>query len=535
MTLTVWSAFEGAASDRPQVPFLRTAAGDLTYAEVLLASLRAARGFQERGVSVGHRVAILMANSSEFVISWFGLNALGAIVVPMNTGLRESQLEHQLAIATPMALIIDEPLRETIAKVHPEKLPRLLIRHTPDAAIPQVAGWVDLKDVLSSEPLEATHGSSPSDPALVLFTSGTTGRSKGCVLSNRYLVRQGQLLADHLELTSDDVLYCPFPLFHADAVSYTVMPAIHLRTTAAIGARFSTTRFWHEVRQFGATVFDFMGATLSMLHQAPTDADDADNPVRLAWGVPVPPFAAEFERRFDLRVVELYGSTDAGIPIVHPLDEPRREGSCGRAVPEYEVQLQDDSGMPVPTGAIGEIVVRPREPHLISDGYFGNPDATLESRRNLWFHSGDLATQDRDGYFYFVGRATEVIRRRGENISAHEIEEIVSAFPGLRECAAFGVPSPLTEDDVMLVYTADHELDIRDLLTFCEERLATWMVPRYLEQLHELPHTPTEKVEKATLRSRGVVDSTWDREGSQAPTPLTSPATSMAHHNRSNS
>ena len=149
-------------------------------------------------------------------------------------------------------------------------------------------------------------------------------------------------------------------------------------------------------------------------------------------------------------MVELYGSTDAGIPIYHPVDEPRRPGSCGRAIPQYDVDLFDERGVEVADGAVGEIVVRPNEPSLMSDGYYGMPDATVESRRDLWFHTGDLARRDGDGYFYFVGRRTDSIRRRGENISAFEVEEVVKLHPAVLDAAAYGVPSDLTEEDVMI-------------------------------------------------------------------------------------
>ena len=360
-------------------------------------------------------------------------------------------------------------------------------------------------------PITPAH--SQFDPAMVLFTSGTTGPSKGCVLSHRYAVRQAQLMIDNLQLRRDDVLYCPFPMFHIDATVLTVVPAMLLATTAAIGDRFSASGFWDEVRRAGATVFDFMGATLTMLHKRPVLADDGDNPARLGWGVPVPEFAAEFEHRFGVQLVELYGSTDAGIPMYHPVDEPRRQGSCGRVIPQYDVRLFDQSGDEVAIGDVGEIVVRPNEPSLMSDGYYGMPLATLESRRDLWFHTGDLARRDTDGFFYFVGRRTDSIRRRGENISAFEVEEVVKLHPAVLDAAAFGVPSDLTEDDVMVAVVArpGHAVDPQELAGFCAARMGRHMVPRYVDVVEVLPRTPTEKVEKAQLRQRGVTPTTWDR------------------------
>ncbi len=257
-----------------------------------------------------------------------------------------------------------------------------------------------------------------------------------------------------------------------------------------------------------------MGATLTMLHKRPPAPDDTDHPVRLAWGVPVPEFAPEFEERFGLRLVEAYGSTDAGVPIYQPLDEPRRPGSCGRAIPQYDIAVVDDEDREVAAGEVGELVVRPNEPSLISDGYYGQPEATLASRRNLWFHTGDLVRRDAEGYVYFVGRTTDSIRRRGENISAFEVEEVVKLHPLVLDAAAYGVPSELSEDDVMVavVVRPGEVLAPADLVAFCAERMARHMLPRYVDLVAELPRTPTEKVEKAVLRSRGITASAWDRE-----------------------
>lgn len=260
-------------------------------------------------------------------------------------------------------------------------------------------------------------------------------------------------------------------------------------------------------------MFDFMGATLTMLYKRPSLAADRDNPARLGWGVPVPEFAADFEHRFGVKLVELYGSTDAGVPMYHPVDEPRRQGSCGRPIAQYDVRLFDEQGAEVPVDTVGEIVVRPNEPSLMSDGYYGMPAATLESRRDLWFHTGDMARRDADGYFYFVGRRTDSIRRRGENISAFEVEEVVKLHPGVLDAAAFGVPSDLTEEDVMVavVPRAGHAVAPPELIEFCVSRMGSHMVPRYVDLVESLPRTPTEKVEKARLREHGVTATTWDR------------------------
>ena len=485
--------------------FLRFASGDITFADADERVSRLAGGLASIGVGRGDVVPVLMPNTPEFVLTWLALCRSGAVACLVNTAFKGPALAHAIGVTGACVVVEHASVTANLDAVAAD-LPALRTR--VDAA-----RWAELA---AGDP--AATGASPHracDPAMVLFTSGTTGVSKGCVLSHRYELRQAELMAEHLRFRPDDVLYCPYPLFHIDATVLTVGPALVLGATAAIGERFSVSGFWPEVRRFGATVFDFMGATLTMLHKAPRRDDDADNPARLAWGVPVPDaIAADVEERFGLQLVELYGSTDAGVPMYHPIDRPRRPGSCGTVVDAYDTRLVDGDGFEVPVGRIGELLVRPREPSLIADGYLGMPEATLASRRDLWFHTGDLLRRDADGYHTFVGRVSDTIRRRGENISAFEVEEVVKLHPDVLDAAAFGVPSELTEDDLMVavVPRPGAGVDPPSLLAFCAERAARHMVPRYVDVVADLPRTPTEKVRKDALRQRGVSATTYDAD-----------------------
>ncbi|MCU1368221.1 MAG: hypothetical protein JWN39_3860, partial [Ilumatobacteraceae bacterium] len=422
------------AQSHPHSCFLRFQGTELTFAEVHRWSDVLADRFDALGIRAGQLVPVLMPNIPEFVATWFALCKLGAVTTMVNTAMRGPALAHALDLSGSEIAIVDASLLDAVRSIEDQlaTINRLVVRGAA-AATPADDRFEVL--MFPARETDGTTAVSPRrtadahDPAMVMFTSGTTGRSKGCVLSHRYAIRQAELMVEHLGLRDDDVLYCPFPLFHLDGAVLTVMPAMLLGATAAIGERFSASGFWSEVDALGATVFDFMGATLTMLHKAPPRASDAHNTVRLAWGVPVPEFAEDFEERFSLRLVELYGSTDAGLPIYQPLDEPRRPGSCGRVIASYEVQLFDDHDLAVAPGHVGEIVVRPNEPSIMSQGYFGMPEATVTANRNQWFHTGDLARQDADGWFYYVGRRAESIRRRGENISAFEIEEVVKLHP----------------------------------------------------------------------------------------------------------
>lgn len=501
------------ARTHPDRVLLRFASGDLTFATVDAMVDRAASGFAALGVRPGAVVPVMLGNSPEMVVTWLGLCRAGAVACLLNTAFTDAALRRALDVTSSPVVVTSPSHVEALvdAGLPPAVRTAVIVGDgAAGARGPARVAWPDLLGTGRRGAPSSSHG--PTEPALVVFTSGTTGVSKGCLLPHRYVVRQAELMAAHLGFRDEDVLYCPFPLFHIDAAVLTVGPALVLGTTAAIGERFSASGFWPEVRRFGATVFDFMGATLTMLHKQPPGADDADNPVRLAWGVPVPDFADEFEARFGLRLVELYGSTDAGVPIYHPVDRLRRAGSCGLPIDAYDVRLVDPEGFEVTDGGTGEIVIRPNEPSIMAAGYLGMPEATVASRRDLWFHTGDLARRDPDGFHYFVGRMTDTIRRRGENVSAFEVEEVVKLHPAVLDAAAFGVPSELTEDDVMVAVVArpGQVVDPADLAAFCAGRLARHMVPRYVDVVADLPRTPTEKVRKEVLRERGVTATTWD-------------------------
>lgn len=512
---TIDSLLRRRAADRPDSVFLRFDDGDHTFGEIDAAVDRLAGALHDAGVRGGDLVPVLLSNRVEFVVAWFALDRIGAVATLLNTAFVGAPLAGALATTGARLALVEDTFWHQLAAVLPEvrSLHTVIVLGGSTTDPPVGVEVHEFSALVGSGPPPAPlHG--VADPALVLFTSGTTGVSKGCVLSHRYAVRQAQLMVEHLRLTPDDVLFCPFPLFHLDASVLTVLPALVLGTTAAIAPRFSVSRFWDDIRRTGSTVFDFMGATLTMLHKQPERPDDLENPARLAWGVPVPEFAERFEARFGLRLVELYGSTDAGIPIYQPLDEPRVVGSCGRVIPSYEIAVVDPDDEPVERGDTGELVVRGREPSLLSDGYFGRPDATIAARQNLWFHTGDLVRQDADGNVFFVGRISDSIRRRGENISAFEVEEAVKLHPDVLDVAAFGVPSELTEDEVMVavVPRVGRALEPEQLIGFCRTRLARHMVPRFVDIVDDLPRTPTEKVEKRALRERGVGPATWDAD-----------------------
>lgn len=478
----------------------------LTFGEFNERVNNLAHGLVDAGVAPGDRVAIMLGNSLEFLLASYALKKLGAVEVAINTGFRGPGLAHVVNLTEARLLITQDEFVMPIGAVLPELAhvrTIVLVDVEPGARrglLPglDVGRFSDLMTARGDNPRRAVRS---SDLATVLFTSGTTGPSKGCMLAHRYGVSTGEVIARSLRLRPDDCLYCPFPLYHVDAAFLTVAPAIVLGARAAIGARFSASRFWDEVREFDATVFDFMGATLTILWKRDPRPDDADNPVRLAWGVPMPSWRRGFEERFGLRVVHGYGLTDGGMPCWEDPDGDEPHGSCGRTQHPYELKIVDEQDRVLGAGQVGEIVLRPLEPDVVMQGYWGMPEATLRTFRNLWLHTGDLGRLDEAGHLFFEGRKKDAIRRRGENISAWEIEEVLDSHPAIAEAVAIGVPSELTEEDVKvcIVLKPGYRLAEDDVREYCRPRMARFMVPEHIEFLDEIPKTPTGKPEKYKL------------------------------------
>lgn len=512
-------ALRRAAARAPDRPFVRTTGGEWSFAQVDQRSDRVAAGLHALGVRPHDIVSLLLPNGIEFILCWFALAKLGAAAAPVNTAFHGVLLADALNLVGSRWLIAHASLAAQWRPVCRSlaALEQIIVVGDTLEAHPGQLPYAALED--HDHPLPRAPRIGVADPCLLLYTSGTTGRSKAAVLSHRFVLLQAAGVIDGLGLRADDVLYCPYPLFHLDAAVMTVAPALLLRAVAAIGERFSASRYWDEVRALRATVFDFMGATLTMLWKQPPGTRDRDHRARLGWGVPLPDWAPQFEQRFGVRLVELYGSTEVGAILYPPPSEPARSGSCGKPMPFVRVRLADEHGFEVSVGDVGELLVRPEEPCAIMNGYHGMPEATLAACHDLWFHTGDLLRRDADGWFYFVGRRKDIVRRRGENIAAAAVEQAIETHPGVVASAVFGVPSELGEEEVMacVVRSAGTRLDAEALAAYCGQRLPRFMVPRYLRFVDELPRTPTDKVEKFRLRQTGVTADTWDRERAEDP------------------
>jgi crotonobetaine/carnitine-CoA ligase len=315
----------------------------------------------------------------------------------------------------------------------------------------------------------------------------------------------------------DDIFFTFLPLYHFNAQCLTTVTTLIAEAEMVLSDKFSASRFWDEIRKYKATQFNYLGAVIPILAKQSPKPDDLDNPVRVGFGAGCPQAVMdEVEKRFGFKCLEGFGMTEIGIPI-HVRVNDRRPGSCGKVLDIYEIKLVDDEDNEVPVGEPGEIIFRPREPFTMMLGYYNMPEKTLETYRNLWFHTGDLAKKDKDGYFYFVDRKKDALRRRGENISSFEVERAINTHPAVLESAAVAVKSELAEDEVKIcvVLKPGAALTPEELIKHANDRMPYFAVPRYVEFMESLPKTPTERVQKYLLKQAGITPNTWDREKSE--------------------
>ncbi|TDB95463.1 AMP-binding protein [Actinomadura sp. 7K534] len=500
----------GRAEEAPDAPLLTVGAGPRrSTGEIADAALRVGGGLARLGVARGDPVAVMLPNREEAVLAWFGTAVLGAVEVPVNTNLSGPLLHHVLSDCRATVLIVAADLLPVVRPLLPTlPLKTIVVVGGTEPGREPGHGHVAWDEVAGADPV-APAKLTPADPIAVMYTSGTTGPAKGVVCPHGYFMCWADDTGRAVRFGPGDVLYTPLPLYHITAQAVNVQLALVHRGQAIVDTRFSPRGFWRRMAELGATHVWSFGSMTPLLHQRPPDEHDRAHRVRVVWSIPWPAgFGREFEDRFGVRILCGYGSTEQGLTVVQPYDavEP---GAIGLPSPHYEVAVVDGHGAQADEG---ELVVRPREPASMMSGYLGRDRETMAVTRDLWYHTGDLVQRRPDGYLAFVERKTDSIRRRGENISAWEIESTAATFPGVVEAAAIGVPSPLGEHDVMLVATTSEPVEPRELFDFCVERLPYYMVPRYIRFAAELPKTPSMRVQKYRLRELGVTADSWDCE-----------------------
>lgn len=466
------------------------------------------------GVKQGDRVAVICSNRPEFMSVFLGCAWMGAVSVPINTASRGFQLQHILSNSKSELLVIEEQFLSALEGLDFENLDIKLV-WVVDAANEQ--SWPALPIQLTGFPHagEATAPApiGPGDPLTILYTSGTTGLSKGVICPHGQFFWWGVYTGRQLGVKEGDILHTPLPLFHTNALNSFFQALIH-GATQVVEAKFSVSQFWSVMGASGATITYLLGAMVPMLLSKPETEKERNHSIRVALAPGVPQHASEeFHRRTGITLLEGYGTTESNA-VIGSTTENRKAGWVGCLVDGFEAMIVDDEDNPLPDGHAGELILRAREPHSMSQGYYGMPDKTVEVWRNLWLHTGDRMVRDADGFYRFVDRMKDAIRRRGENISSYEVEQVLIAHPAVAIAAVFPVASELAEDEVMaaIVLREGHSLSQEEIIRFCEGKMSYFAIPRFIDFLHDLPRTENGKVQKFKLRERGRTENTWDRE-----------------------
>jgi crotonobetaine/carnitine-CoA ligase len=469
-------------------------------------SRRVARGLAAHGVVRGDRVASLIENSPEQVVLFFATLRLGAIAVPINTAYKGEFLRHQIADCGAEIVIAQDDLADRVQAVRgPETTPAV-------------------REVLLTSELDALDGTAvdepplrPSDLACFIYTAGTTGPSKGCMLSHNYVVGMSNQIARAWQRRSDDVVWTPLPLFHLNAISICVVGTLVVGGRASIARRFSVSGFWPEIKRTKATMVSMLGSLAILVANADDHPDMAGHCLRVCAAAPMPPDIDRIWReRFGCATFSGgFGLTEASLLAALPPGVENQPGAAGQLNQiEFDVALLDDDDVPVAVGEVGEICARPRHPDLMFAGYWNRAADTVTAWRNLWFHTGDLGRVDDESFLYFVDRKKDAMRRRGENISSFEMEKTLYGHPALADVAVHAVASDIGEDDVKVTAVRKEGVPLgeEELCRWLAERVPYFAIPRYIEFRDDLPRNPTGKVLKFELRQDGVTSATWDRE-----------------------
>jgi len=509
--------YEWAAEHHRFSTFLEYGQERYTFNDMNRRANRVARRLREAGVGEGSGVALMLSNHPRFLDAFFAVQKLGAYAVPLNTALVGDGLSYVLDHAEVKAVVCDHETALQVAAVRSQvaRIGRVWV-NTAEApgggAIPAgMRSFAELERGTATDAEDLALPPPPADaPSLLMYTSGTTGAPKAVVSPyGQQRVKSIGLLANLLYGKSDKLYTC-LPLFHANALMLTVMQALWLGIPLTLSKRFSASRFWAELSACGATQLNTVGGMIPILLKTPPSPYDRAHKVKRIVSAACPKDAWEpFERRFGIEIWEAYGAVDgAGVTIVNAGDAPI--GSLGKPSRLARWKLVDADGGNAAPGEAGELWVFVGDKSESRVPYWKNEKASSEKVVEGWLHTGDLMQADAKGYLYFVGRNTDSMRRRGENVSAYEVEKVVDAYPDVLESAAFGVPSPVGEQDIMVsvVPVEGRTIAAEDLAKFLRERLPRYAVPSYLDVVSELPKTGTHRVVKADLKKRGVTAST---------------------------
>jgi crotonobetaine/carnitine-CoA ligase len=517
----------------PEKVFVEISGQKITYGQFQQNALKTAGMFRQLGVSKGDRVCLFLPNCPEYLYCWFGLSILGAISVPVNTAYKRDETAYVLNDAGAVGMVAHEsllPVALEAAGLAPSVRLKLVVGEGPLSILPLprgddrgVEGWTRFSESLAESGLLPIRPDvAPDDVSMLVYTSGTTGDPKGVMVTHQMYVAAGQGFAHWTEARPEDRFFTCLPYYHANVQYYSTMGALAAGATLVVVDRFSASRFWGQVRESRATVVNFIGMMMPVLAKQPESPLDRQNQVRLFYGSPSfpPDFLVAFQERFVTDIIVGFGMTETCYGTIELMGQPRRASSSGRARqhpdPAFvnQVRIADpETGAPAGPNAVGEITIK--NP-AVMPGYWKNEEQTRQSLRDGWLYTGDLGWMDEDGFLYFVDRKKDIIRRRGENISSQEVENVIKRHPEVLDCAILAVPSELGEDEVKayVVPRPGGVVTPEEVVYWCSEHLAYFKVPRYVEMRDDLPRTPSLRVRKDLLRREreDLIAGCFDRE-----------------------
>lgn len=510
----------------PDKVFLYFEDETFTYGELERLTNKIGNGLMNIGIKKSSHVGIMLQNCPEFLLSWFSLAKIGAVMVPFNPNLVGALLSYMVDDSDIETLITDKKGFESLSKVkgdlEPGKLKNIILIDSPSQE-----GDGDYTFYSFAEFLHFNDERHPNidlsfdDILSILYTSGTTGPSKGVLLPHAYYFHVSDQFRKVRRLGPDDIVYTSLPWFHGAAQACHTYPTLLANGSIVVSREFDPDTFWQDIKKYNVTQVNYLSTMIYRLWNHPPSKYDGDHQPLVFFGVPTPwNIVEDFAKRFNVvRFIEGLGQTEAqyiGADYEKTTIDKLVRGSCGKVLEGFEVKIVDEKDRELPVGETGEIVVRPKYPSIIFAGYYKKPEATAEAMRNLWFHTGDRGYCDEEGNFYFVDRVKDVIRKSGENISSFELESIIMKYDKIEECASIPVKSE-TEDEILVAITLKRgvrpeEFNHLDFLRWCKEKMPYYMIPRYIRIVDALPKTPTHKVEKYKLRNEGITEDTWDRK-----------------------
>jgi len=521
------SVLEAQANRRPEKAFLQweTTEETVSFRETNRIVNRLAHGLREMGVEKGDHVLLMLPNSLEYVYLWFALSKIGAVEVPVNTSYKQGTLTHVANLTDAEFGIFHESFVPRLLDVEDDLDSLASIAVLGDASRDTTETALDIGNV---DELFSSNDSNPDadrhfdDVAAIIMTSGTTGPSKAIQKTYSHQYFFAEQCRNLVQLTEDDVYMTGNPLFHSNAQVLVVFPALIAGATVCLFEKFSASNWVDRLNETGATVCNFLGSMMDFVYQQPERDIDDQNDLRCLFAAPTAyGIQEDFEERYGIEYTsEVIGTTETCMPVLAPYGVERPDGAAGLLLEEYfDVQLVDPkTDRPVDVGSMGEYAIRPSIPSILTPGYYGMPEKTVDATQNCWFHTGDGLRRDEDGWFYFIDRMGDTLRRRGENISTYDVEQPILEHPAVREVAAVGETAEEAggEDEVKawVVFEDDRAATPRELIEWCDDRMPHFMIPRYLEFVNTLPKTENEKIQKAKLREWGNSDDTWDRHES---------------------